>query len=212
MTLQISTPIHYLDDRFEILDSNNVQLFNPKKLSIECTPPNTSNWKGYKCEYAIKDGELYLINFAMHGNKANQDLALLKFSTKESDEYQVKAEMKEVDDRHISFELLIRSDHFYYRDIDLKIQDAFLIAKDRRVPRQLTASRGDLPWYYKEVHLVKIKDDRLLSVENYSNEFYQFFRLFTNDGELEEKYRIMASEFLTENLGVKFDSYFTITE
>ncbi len=147
----------------------------------------------------------------MHGNKANQDLALLKFLTKESDEYSVKAEMKEIDDRHISIELLIRSDHFYDREINLKIQDAFLIAKDRRVPRQLTASRDDLPWYYKEVHLVKIKDDRLLSVENYSNEFYQFFRLFTDDGELEEKYRIKASEFLTENLGVKFDSYFTIT-
>jgi len=212
MTLQISTPIHYLDDQFEILDSDNVQLFDPKKLSIECTPPNTSNWKGYKCEYAIKDKELYLINFTMHGNKANQDLALLNFLTKESDEYQIKAEMKEVDDRHISIELLIRSDHFYYRDIDLKIQNAFLIAKDRRIPRHLTASRSDLPWYYKETHLVKIKDDRLISVENYSNEFYQFFRLFTYDGVLEEKYRIKASEFLTENLGVKFNSYFTIIE
>ena len=84
MTLQISTPIHYLDDRFEILDSDNILLFNPKKLNIECMVPNTSNWKGYKCEYAIKDKELYLINFTMHGNKKNQDLALLNFLTKKS--------------------------------------------------------------------------------------------------------------------------------
>jgi hypothetical protein len=212
MTLQISTPIHYLDERFEILDSNNVHLFDPKKLSIECTTTNTSNWKGYKCEYAIKDGELYLINFEMHGSKANQDLAWLNFLTKESFDYQVKAEIKEVDDRNVSFELLIRSDQFYFRDIDFKIQNAFLIAKERRVPRQLSASRGDLPWYYKDVHLVRIKDGRLLSVENFSNEFYQFFRLFTDEGLLEEKYRKKASEFLTENLGVKFNSYFTIIE
>lgn len=212
MTLQVTTPIQYLNNQFEILDSNNVILFDPKKLSIECTPANTANWKGYKCEYAIKDGELYLINFKMHGNKANQDLALLNFLTKESCDYQVKAVMKEVDDRNVSFELLIRSDQFYYRDIDFKIQNAFLIARERRVPRQLSASRGDLPWYYKEIHLVKIKDDRLLSVENFSNEFYQFFRLFTDEGLLEEKYRIKASEFLTENLGVKFNSYFTIID
>jgi hypothetical protein len=210
MTTQTSTLVNYLNERFEIIDYNNTLLFNPKKLNIECYAPNTANWKGCKCEYTIRDGELYLTSFSMWGTKANQDVALLNFLTKESKDYQAKVEIKEVDAGHMSLDLLIRSDQFYDRDIGLKIQNAFIIAKERRIPRQLTSSRGDLPWYYKEVHLVKIKDDRLFSVENYSKEFYQFFRLFTDDGELEEKYRVQASEFLSENLGVKFNSYFTI--
>ena len=214
MTKQISTSIHYLDDWFEVLDCRNVVLFDPTKLNIKCNATSTSNYKGYECEYSIKDGELYLTRFVMSGAKVSRDLASLNFlltSMKNIVDYQPLVEEMDYGDLR-SFELMIRSDHFYDEDIALKIQNAFLIAKDRRVQPQLSASRDDLPWNYKVVHLVKIKDNRLISVEDYSNVFYQFLRLFTSDGVLEKKYRNHASEFLTENLGVKFDSHFKIVD
>jgi hypothetical protein len=212
MTIQTTTTVFYKDKYFELIDSRNVTLFDPKILGIECYAASTANWNGYKCEYSIEGGELYLIGFSMNGTKANRDLALLNFLMVENPDYDARCEIKMVDEAKICLDIFVRSDQFYGRSENFKIQNSFLIARDRREKRQLSASRGDLPWYYKEIYLVRIKNNRLFSVENYSNEFYQFLRLFTIDGVLEEKYRAVASEFLTENLGVKFDSYFKIIE
>ena len=212
MTAQATTLLHYFEKTFEVLDSRNVTLFDPNILNIECHATSTGNWKGYKCEYAIYDDDLFLINFEMNGSNTNQDLAFLNFLTKENTEYQIKAEINKTNETYISLDLLIRSDHFYYQDINFNIQKSFLIARDRRIPRQHTAARDDMPWYYKDVRLVRVQENRLFSVEDYSTVFYQFLRLFTIDGVLEKKYRATAAEFLTENLGVSFDSYFKIID
>lgn len=211
MTIQVTTKVHFAGDYFEVLDSRNVVLFDPTLLNIECYSVSTGNRKGYECQYAIENEELYLTSFDMRGSESNRDLVYLNFLLKESEDYEIKVTKKDVDDRRI-FDLFIRSDHFYDREKDLKIQHAFLIAKDRRVQRKLTAARDDLPWLYKRVYLVKMKENRLFNVEDFSTEFYQFLRLFTIDGVLEERYRTNAVEFLTDNLGVKFDSFFSITK
>ncbi len=212
MTAQSTTTLHFDGDIYEILDSRNTLLFDPKLLDIECQAINTANWRGHRCVYSIKAGELYLTSFYMNGSKANKDLATLNFLLVESDEYSVKVEIKNVDERSITYDLLIRSDQFYTHDEKIKIQKSFLIARDRRVQRQLTAARDDFPWYYKSVYLVKTKENRLVSIDNYSNEFYQFYQLFTRDGELEQKYKNLAVDFLNENLGVSFNSYFKIID
>ncbi len=210
MTLQSTPLISYEGKWFEILDGRNVLLFDPIILNIECHSRSTANWSGYKCEYAIKDGDIYLTSFSMNGAKADQDLAYLNFLMVQSSEYPASVKVAKGDDAEICFDLFVRSDQFFGQDESAKIQNAFLIARDRRKERRSTASRDDFPWYYKEVHLVKTRNGRLFSVADYSNEFYQFSRLFTKDCILEERYRSAGSRFLAENLGVEFDLYFKI--
>ena len=198
-----------MGNKFEIVDPRNVFLFDPNKIGVQCYSTSTANRKGYHCEYAVNNGEFYLTRLSMTATETNKDLASLHFLTKESNDYKVRVDWSDSEGRRI-FELLIRSDHFYAKESGFKIQNSFLIAKDRRHPPILTAARDDFPWNYKTIYLVKFIENCLISVDNYSNELYQFLRLFTADGVLEEKYRIHASNFLTENLGVKFDHYFRI--
>ncbi len=211
MTIKSNSTVSYMGYHYEILDSHRVLLFDPGKLGINCDSASTSNYKGYDCQYAIEHGDLFLVGFFMAGTEVARDIAYLHFMTIGRDNCKVAIKMTEHENTR-AFDLMIRSDQFYRQCTDLNIQNAFLIAKDRRYSRQLTAARDDLPWNYKTVHLVKTKNNRISSVENYSNEFYQFLRLFTSDGILQERYRILASEFLTENLGVTFDRYFNILD
>lgn len=210
MTIQSTTKICYEGRWYEIIDSENVILFDPISWDIRCDTRSTANWNGYVCGYSIKDDDIYLTSFSMNGTKPNQDLAYLNFLMIDSSEYPVSVEILKSDDAEISFNLLIRSDQFFNESESDKIQNAFLIGRNRRKARELTAQRDDFPWYYKEVHLVKTRNGRLFSVSDYSSEFYQFLRLFTKNCILEEKYRAAGLKFLTENLGVDFDRNFHI--
>lgn len=72
MTLQVSETIQYDEQTYEIKGFSDVEPFH--SLGIEFNPIAASSacWRGYSCEYAVKDYRLYLEHLFVNHSDGNK--------------------------------------------------------------------------------------------------------------------------------------------
>jgi hypothetical protein len=60
MTAQISDRVKYQGGDYQLAGVKGAGLFDPASLGLQPVATNTANWRGYHCEYAVRDDRLEL--------------------------------------------------------------------------------------------------------------------------------------------------------
>ena len=183
MTAQISDKYRYEDKVYSVVAMSNPIGFDPQNYGLEPHPSSSACWRGYWCEYAIKDEKLILEKLLMFNEDDNYpDFNGIKVSPQEYEEVKYYTFDKGKKVYHKEMEPANDGHRTYEANMELNYTGKIVLGDE--FMRDYYIHMGfQRPWAYKVLKEFDFVDGKLKGIIDHSNVAKELREMIERDPE-----------------------------
>lgn len=203
MTAQIPDTYTYDGKKYDIVAMNNPIGFDPKDYGLEPHSSSTACWRGYWCEYAIKNGRLVLEKLLLYNSDGNYPpFNGINVLPQEFEEQ----ECWSLDEEEPHMETFPKNDGHRTYEVNMKINYTGKIVLGDEFMREFYIHMGfQRPWAYKVLKEFDFVNGKLTSIIDHSEMARELRKRIQEDPEAFEKnMRWNIPVFIEESFSLDF--------